>query len=68
MREEGDSERDRVVIDTREVIEHLPSQYADVKTSGLTVTIPANGNKNIELNLTGEADTKPKKVSEIKRH
>ncbi|MDR1268031.1 MAG: carboxypeptidase-like regulatory domain-containing protein [Planctomycetaceae bacterium] len=66
MREEG-SGKNRVVIDTREVIEHLPLQYADVKSSGLTATIPANGNKKIELNLTGEADTSPKKVNELKR-
>jgi hypothetical protein len=69
MHEELDKEtKKRIVHDTREVIEHLPLKYAEANTTDLKVTIPDNGNTKLIFELTGEADSTPKKLSEIKRH
>ncbi|MDR1480796.1 MAG: carboxypeptidase-like regulatory domain-containing protein [Planctomycetaceae bacterium] len=57
------SKSGRIVIkDTRELIQHLPQKYASFNTTDLKITIPPEGNKKIEINLTGEVDTTPKKV------
>ena len=47
--------------DDRQVVNHLPPKYAHKDTSGLTVTIPPNGNRNIELKLEGEVDLTPQR-------
>jgi hypothetical protein len=43
----------------RQIINHLPLKYADKGTSGLTVSIPPKGDKNIELKLEGDVDLTP---------
>jgi len=55
------SSDDKSSGDDRQIINHLPSKYGSKGTSGLTVTIPAKGNKNIELKLEGEVDSTPQK-------
>ncbi len=58
-----------LITDTRTVTEYLPAQYADIKTSGLKVTIPANGDKSIPpFELTGEVDSTPKKLKDLDQH
>lgn len=41
------------------VVHEIPTKYADINTSGLTVTIPAGGQKDIALTLEGEVDLTP---------
>jgi hypothetical protein len=68
MREEvSKASREKIVHDTREMIEHLPPKYAAPDTTDLRVTIPANGNKTITFDLTGEVDTTPKKLKDVQR-
>ncbi|MDR0609974.1 MAG: carboxypeptidase-like regulatory domain-containing protein [Planctomycetaceae bacterium] len=68
MREEhSEGSRETIVHDTREMIEHLPSKYAAADTTDLKVTIPADGNKKIAFDLTGEVDTTPKKLKDVQR-
>jgi len=55
MRERG------MAGDDRQIINHLPSKYGNRDTSGLTVSIPPRGNRNIELKLEGEADLTPQR-------
>ena len=40
--------------------EMLPVKYKEAKTSGLTITIPEKGDKNIEFKLEGTIDDAPK--------
>jgi len=47
--------------DDRQVVNHLPLKYADRNTSGLTVSIPSKGERNIELKLEGEVDLTPQR-------
>ncbi len=44
------------------VIHHIPVKYADMNTSGLSVTVPAGGDKNISIALEGEVDLTPEKL------
>ena len=44
------------------VVHELPVKYADINSSGLTVSIPAGGDKNITLALEGEVDLTPQKL------
>ena len=54
-------------IDDSQIVYHLPLKYGDKKTSGLTVSIPSKGNKNIELKLEGEVDLTPRKLMDVKK-
>jgi hypothetical protein len=65
--EENKGKDEWIIQDTREIIEYIPQKYVDSNTSDLKITIPAKGDKNILLHLTGEVDLTPKKVSELKR-
>jgi hypothetical protein len=68
MREEEKAgSRELIIHDSREIIEHLPTKYAEPDTSDLKITIPEKGNKNIVIDLTGEVDLTPKKAKDIKR-
>jgi len=49
--------------DDRQVVNHLPSKYGNKDTSGLTISIPPKGNKNVELKLEGEVDLTPQRPS-----
>ena len=53
--------------DDRQIVQHLPSKYGKKDTSGLTVSISPQGNKNIELKLEGEVDMTPRKPNNTKR-
>ena len=44
------------------VVHELPTKYGDINSSGLTVTLPAGGDKNIALALEGEVDLTPQKI------
>jgi hypothetical protein len=61
IRYEGTSARNQKIFDTQQTFDLLPPQYRDVTTSGLTVTISAKGDKNIQFDLTGEVDHHPRK-------
>ena len=52
---------EKKIRDNRQVTNHLPSKYGSKDTTDLTVTIPAKGNKNIELKLEGKVDLTPQK-------
>jgi hypothetical protein len=68
MREERTAgSRETIVHDSREMIEHLPSKYAAADTTDLKITIPADGNKKMAFDLTGEVDTTPKKLKDLQR-
>ena len=41
------------------VVHELPVKYADINESGLTITVPAGGQKDIEFALEGEVDLTP---------
>lgn len=45
------------------LIRELPDKYADINSSGLDQTIPAEGNKNLELALEGEVDATPRPMN-----
>ena len=45
------------------LVRELPDQYADINSSGLDQTIPAEGNKNLELALEGEVDSSPRPMN-----
>jgi len=53
--------------DDRQVVNHLPSKYRDKNTSGLMVSIPPKGNKNIELKLEGTVDATPQRPAGLGR-
>jgi hypothetical protein len=53
--------------DNRQSINHLPPKYGSKDTSGLTVTIPAKGDKNIELKLEGEVNLTPQRLGGPRR-
>jgi len=53
--------------DDRQIVHHLPLKYEDKDTSGLMVSIPPKGNKNIELKLEGTVDTTPRSVNDFRR-
>ncbi|MDR0521592.1 MAG: DUF4198 domain-containing protein [Planctomycetaceae bacterium] len=42
------------------IVQHLPVKYAERETTNLRITVSAKGDRNIRLELTGEADTTPK--------
>ena len=56
-----DEARKRGPTEEATVIHYLPVKYADMTTTDLKVTIPAGGQKNIELTLEGEVDLTPQK-------
>jgi hypothetical protein len=60
----GDKTKTR---DNRQIVFHLPLKYGDKNTSGLTVSIPPQGNKNIELKLEGTVDLTPRKPVDVKK-
>ncbi|MBQ9813046.1 MAG: hypothetical protein IJM54_07000 [Thermoguttaceae bacterium] len=41
------------------VVHEIPVKYADINESGLTITVPAGGQKDIEFALEGEVDLTP---------
>jgi hypothetical protein len=45
------------------LIRELPDKYADINSSGLDLTIPAEGNKKLELALEGEVDATPRPLN-----
>jgi hypothetical protein len=45
------------------LIRELPDKYADINSSGLDLTIPAEGNKKLELALEGEVDSSPRPLN-----
>ncbi len=45
------------------LVRELPDKYADINSSGLDQTIPAEGNKNLELALEGEVDATPRPMN-----
>lgn len=45
------------------LIRELPDKYADINSSGLDQTIPAEGNKKLELALEGEVDATPRPLN-----
>jgi len=49
----------RADTDDRRTVNHLPLIYASMETSGLTVSIPPRGDRNIEFVLEGEVDLTP---------
>jgi hypothetical protein len=51
----------------RQVVHHLPLKYANRDTSGLTVSIPPRGNRNIELALEGDVDLTPQRPGATRR-
>ena len=53
--------------DDSQIVNHLPVKYGDKNTSGLTVSISSQGNKNIELKLEGEVDLTPRKPVDVKK-
>jgi len=51
---------ERVAVqDSRQTIDYLPAKYSSGNTSDSSVSIPASGNRNIELTLEGEVDLTP---------
>lgn len=57
----------KIVHDDREIIDHLPEKYAAFSTTDLQITIPKNGDTKLEISLTGEVETTPKKIKDLKR-
>lgn len=45
------------------VVHEIPVKYADINESGLTITVPAGGQKDIEFALEGEVDLTPQTLS-----
>jgi len=43
----------------RQIVNHLPSKYGSPETSGLMISIPPGGDRNIALYLEGEVDLTP---------
>ena len=62
--ESSPEDKNRRGTDDRRVVNHLPPKYNEKTTSGLTVSIPPAGNKNIELKLEGEVDLTPQRLTE----
>jgi len=56
----GDGPAGSNTADDRRIVNHLPTKYNDRDTSGLTVSIPPKGDRNIELNMEGEVDLTPR--------
>ncbi|MBQ8286393.1 MAG: carboxypeptidase regulatory-like domain-containing protein [Thermoguttaceae bacterium] len=55
--------RDNASEPEQTLIRELPDKYADINSSGLDQTIPAEGNKNLELALEGEVDATPRPMN-----
>lgn len=55
--------RDNASEPEQTLIRELPDKYADINSSGLDQTIPAEGNKNLELALEGEVDATPRPLN-----
>ncbi|MBQ7815398.1 MAG: carboxypeptidase regulatory-like domain-containing protein [Thermoguttaceae bacterium] len=55
--------RDDASAPEQTLIRELPDKYADINSSGLDQTIPAEGNKNLELALEGEVDATPRPLN-----
>ena len=53
--------------DDRQIVYHLPLKYGEKTTSGLTVSIPPRGNKNIELKLEGKVNLTPRSMEDVKK-
>lgn len=64
--ERPDGTNQKIVHDNREIANHLPEKYASPCSTDLKITIPETGNTKLELALTGEVDTTPKQVKDIK--
>lgn len=65
--ERPDGTNQKIVHDNREIVNHLPEKYAAPCSADLKITIPETGDAELEFALTGEADTTPKKVKDMKR-
>ncbi len=50
-------------VPEQSVVHELPVKYGDINSSGLAVTIPEGGDKNITLALEGEVDLTPHKIN-----
>ncbi len=46
-------------IPEQTVVHEIPVKYADINESGLTITVPAEGKKDIAFALEGEVDLTP---------
>jgi hypothetical protein len=57
-------EEKKEAVDDRQIIDLLPVKYNNTNTSDLSVSILARGDKAIELNLSGEVDSKPKRPND----
>ena len=56
-----DEARKQGSVEEATVIHYLPAKYADMNTTDLKVSIPAGGQKNLEIALEGEVDLTPQK-------
>lgn len=65
FRPEGTNQK--IVQDEREIIHHLPQQYACPSSTHLKITIPGNGDSNLVIDLTGEADLTPRQAKTMDR-
>ena len=54
-----DDRRNPAALDDRVTVHLLPRKYSESSMTDLTVTIPAKGNKSIQLQLEGEVDMTP---------
>ena len=59
--ENPDEARKRGPVEEATVVHHLPAKYADMNTTDLKVTIPAEGQRDIVIALEGEVDLTPQK-------
>lgn len=62
-----DDRRNPAAMDDRVTVHLLPQKYGHPAATDLTVTIPAKGNKSIELKLEGDVDSTPISSSQFKR-
>ena len=56
-----DEARKQGSVEEATVIHYLPVKYADMNTTDLKVSIPAGGQKNLEIALEREVDLTPQK-------
>jgi hypothetical protein len=56
---EGDAPK---FLDDRTSIDFLPRKYKDPETSGIEITIPPQGTRNIAIKLEGDVDTTPQRI------
>ncbi|MBR0225608.1 MAG: carboxypeptidase regulatory-like domain-containing protein [Thermoguttaceae bacterium] len=59
--ENPDEARKQGPAEEATVVHHLPVKYADMNTTDLRVTVPADGLKDIAFTLEGEVDLTPQK-------